>query len=117
MKNLLIIVVLVVGGLVAYNYATSGELSLVPSTASAEEQELKGLEKRFDAARRQYSQAGRVAGMSGIDMTADVVAVQRRLSEIQRELKALRKRISEDRVGRRAKGLARDIKEFAEKLR
>ena len=117
MKNVLIVVVLVVGGLVAYNYATSGELSLVPSfTASAEEQELKGLEKRFDAARKQYNQAGRVAGMSGIDMTADVAAVQRSLSQIQRELKALQKRISDGKVVRRAKSLAREVREFAEKL-
>jgi hypothetical protein len=118
MKKILIVIAVVIAGLIAYNYVTSGEFSVVPSfTLSEDEKELKALENRFNAAVKQYSQAGRTAGLSGMDTTADAEAARLSVQQISKELKSLQKRLSSDSLIRRAERLAADVREFAEKLR
>lgn len=114
MKKALIAVIVLVGGLVAYNYATTGELSLIPSfSLSAEEQQVKDLEDEFEAARKQYAQAGRTASVSGVDTTADVRAVQTAVARISRELESLQKHLSEETARQRAAALSAMLRQFA----
>ena len=78
MKKAIVAVLFVVAGLLAYNFATTGELTLVPSFAlSEDERQLKDLEARFKAARKEFAGAHRTAAVSGIDMTADAEAARR----------------------------------------
>jgi len=117
MKKALIAALVLVGGLVAFNYATTGEFSVIPSFSQSEEvRQVKSLEDEFDAARRQYAQANRSASISGIDTTGDVRAAQEAVARISRELETLRKRLSEDAARRKAESLAATVREFAREL-
>ena len=99
-KKILALAVLLVGGLFTYNYVTTGELTLVPSfTLSEEQQELRSLERRMDRAVKELSQAGRTAGLSGIDTSQQAEVALIDLKQIGKELEALRGRMvsEEDR--------------------
>lgn len=105
-KKLVLVAVLIVGGLVAYNVVTTGELSLVPSSnLSPEEQQLNALEERIDAADREISAAGRAAGLAGIDTTAGVEPALRDLERVERELIALKNRTQSETLRKRAERL------------
>jgi phage-related tail protein len=117
MKKIIGVIVVLVAGLLAYNFVTTGKFSLVPSlTLSEDERALKALEDRFHAATRQYTQAARTAGMSGLDTTADGEAALRSVERIEKDLRALRKRLSSQPAIQRAEHLATAIKEFSAKL-
>jgi predicted negative regulator of RcsB-dependent stress response len=48
MKRLVVVIIIAVAGLVAYNYFTTGELKLVPSASlTQDEKEVKHLEDQF----------------------------------------------------------------------
>ena len=118
MKKILIVVVIAVAGLIAYNYVNTGEITVIPSfTLSEDERELKALEDRFNAAVRQYSQAGRTAGLSGLDTTADADAARRSVQQIDKDLKALRKRLSAESAIRKADELAASVRNFSASLK
>ena len=92
MKKLLVLAVLVAAGLLAYNFATRGKLTLVPSGAlSAEDQALEAFDGRLQVAAKMYSQAGRTAGLSGADMTADAEAAREEVADIEKGLRELRR--------------------------
>lgn len=117
MKKAVIVILLLVAALIAYNYFTAGELTLIPSfTKSEDERALEALEERFDQAVKQYSQAARSAGMAGIDTTADAEAARRAAEQIGKELKALRGRLSSESLKARAENLAASAKEFSDDL-
>ncbi len=66
MQKIVLIVVVIVLGLLAFNYFTTGELSLTPAGGSSDDgSELNRLRGDFRAAAREYRQAGRSAGLSG----------------------------------------------------
>ena len=118
MKNVLIVVAVLAVGLVAYNFATTGEVKLIPSFGmSEEEQAVKDLENRFDSAKREFAQAHRAAAVSGIDSTSGAEAGRRSVESIAKELASLRKGLSEDEAKRRAARLAGAIEEFQRELR
>jgi DNA invertase Pin-like site-specific DNA recombinase len=86
-KRLVLALVLAAAALFAYNYITTGKLTLIPSSSlSAQEKELSDLEARLKAAVRQYAQAGRAAGMSGVDTTSDAEAARVEIQAIQKRL-------------------------------
>lgn len=117
MKKLAAFVVVVVVGLLGYNYATTGEIKLVPSfSRSAEEQSVADLQERFDAAQRQFSQAHRAAGMSGIDTSAEADAAVNDVKRLKRDLAQLSKSLSEEKAKDLAADLASAVKEFERKL-
>ena len=92
MKKLFVLAFLVAAGLLVYNFATRGKLTLVPSGAlSAEDQALESFDGRLQVAAKMYSQAGRTTGLSGADMTADAEAAREELADIERGLKELKK--------------------------
>jgi hypothetical protein len=118
MKKILIVLAVAVAGLVLYNYATTGELSLTPKFSQSEdERAVDDLEQQLDAAKKQFAQAHRSAAVGGIDTTADVAAASRAVKRIRRELDGLTERLSSDSAKRRADELSRAIEEFSQKLK
>lgn len=118
MKKLVMVIVLGLAGLLAYNYATTGQWTLIPGgNLSAAEQQLRELEDELAAVRKQAGQAHRVASLSGTDMTADVEAARRALARLDKSLVELRKRLDSDSARKRAGRLAGDIAAFREEMR
>jgi hypothetical protein len=113
MKKLIVLIILGAAGFVAYNYFTSGEISLIPSTSqSPEEQELKKLEKAFQEAKNQYMQGSRGASLVGIDTPADVVGAIREITRVEREVIALKTRMKSGKAKVKAEKLLIEIRGF-----
>jgi hypothetical protein len=118
MKKLVLLVVVIVGGLVGFNYVTTGEIALVPGGSSTEEgRELRELEGRFTAAKRQFTQAARATALSGADMTGDAAAARSETQDVLKALGELRKRLGSESERAKADRLERDIKAYLETLR
>ena len=116
MKGLVLVVLLVAAALLAYNYVHTGKLTLIPSSLSKAEQQLQRLDQRLDSARRQYEAAGRAAGISGVDTSADAEAARREVERVEADLKALRDQLEEaDKL--KADALMDKIQEFKKELR
>ena len=111
MRTLLILAVVVVVALLAFNYFTSGELRLLPAASSAEQQQLDDLRDDFAAAKSTYRQAERAAGVSGMDTTSDaaVAHIEERLEKLEGTLQG------DDKEA--AQTLAREIADFRNQLR
>ena len=117
MKKIVVVILVVVAGLLAFNYVSTGRFALVPSFAvSEDERAVKALEDRFNAAVKQYSQASRTAGMSGLDTTADAEAARVTVRQISKELKPLQKRLTSESAIRRAENLSAAVQEFSASL-
>ncbi len=117
MKKLAAVLVVVVVGLLGYNYATTGEFKLVPSFSnSEEEQAVLDLREDFATSQKQFAQAHRMAGLSGIDTSSDVSAAVSDVKRIKRQLEKLRKNLTEDKAKRIAGELANSVKEFERTL-
>ena len=111
MRNALIVVVLLVAGVVAYNAMSGGGCPLSDDQAMLED-----LEYRFDEARKKMSGAGRSAGLTGIDTSADAESAR---LEIERILESAQKlaRGANESVRPRAERLERTIREYMNQLR
>ncbi len=116
MRNLITIVVVLVVGLVAFNYFQSGEFNLLPSSKSDEEQEVNRLRGEFRRVAQDFRQAGRAAGLSGMDTTAAASAAARSIEGIERDLQKLRRATDEDRVRDEIDSVMAEIAEFKEKV-
>jgi len=117
MKKFAVVLVVALVGLLAFNYAKTGELTLSPSfSKSAEEQAVLDLQDNFAAAQKQFAQAHRSAGLSGIDTSSDVSAAISTVKSTKRELEKLRKTLSEDKAKRLADELADAVKAFERTL-
>jgi hypothetical protein len=91
MKNLIAFAVVVVIGLVAFNYLSTGEFKIVPGgSLSQEGNEVNNLKGEFRRAVREYRQAARQAGMSGMDNLAEVESALAKVDGVERELQRLR---------------------------
>ena len=113
MKKLVVLIILGAAGFVAYNYFTTGDISLIPATSqSPEEQELKKLEKAFQQAQNQYLQGSRGASLVGIDTPADVVGAMREIKRVEREAIALKKRMTSGKAKVKAERLLTEIRGF-----
>ena len=115
MKNLITIVVVIVVALVAFNYFQTGEFKLLPgSSMSPEEHELNRLKGEFRRAAQAYRQAGRAAGVSGLDTTSDAAAALDTVDGVERDVKALRKRTKDPEVKAKIDDLLAEIKKYKE---
>ncbi|MCP4898150.1 MAG: hypothetical protein GY906_14350 [bacterium] len=117
MKNIVILIVVVVVALLAFNFLTTGELRLLPEGKSAELREVLNLQKDLATARQQYGQAARAAGVSGLDTTSDASAVLNDVQRIEGRLRALKARLTDEKAVQAAADLEREIKEFREAIR
>jgi len=112
-KNIVTIAVVVVVALVAFNYFQTGEFKLLPgSSMSEEEQQLNRLKGEFRRAAQTYRQAGRSAGLSGMDTTADVEAALKTVDGVERDVKALKKLTKDPEVKAKADELLAEIKKY-----
>jgi hypothetical protein len=117
MKNLITIAVVVVVALVAFNYFQTGEFKLLPgSSMSPEEQELNRLKGEFRHATQVYRQAGRSAGLSGLDTTSDIEAALHTVDGVERDVKQLRKRTKDPEVKSKIDELLAEIKKYKQDL-
>jgi len=117
MKKLPAILAVVIVGLLVFNYATTGELSLVPSfSESNEDRAVEELQVVFGAAKKQFAQAHRTAAAGGIDTTSDAEAAIGSVKRVKGELELLRKRLTETGAKRDAEELARAVREFVDDL-
>ena len=105
MKQIIWLIVLVIVGILAYNFFVSGP-------TSAEEQELKALEKDFDGALKRLHQAGRMAGLSGMDTTSEAEDVIKNVEKIKEDLTMLIDRLEEEKLLKRAERLEERINKF-----
>lgn len=113
MKNIVAIAVVVVVGLVAFNYFQTGEFSFLPGGGlSEEERELNRLKGEFRRAAQSYRQAGRAAGVSGLDTTADLQAALQNVDGIERDLEGLRKRASDPEVRSKIDELLAEVRKY-----
>lgn len=113
MKKGLVVLIVAVAGLLAYNYVTTGEIKLVPGPSMSEsETRLAELQKEVERARSRVAQAGRTAGMSGLDSTADVSAARRVVDDVHRSLEKLKPTLVSDAEKKRARELENAIAEF-----
>lgn len=127
MKALIAIVALVVAGLLAYNFFTTGEVRVLPRTLSAEELEIEDLERQLAAAKRQFQQAAKGAGISGADFTAQAEAARRQVERVEEKLTATLDRLESEartkvdrwsgRATERARALKRAVEAFKRELR
>ena len=90
MKKLVVLVLLALVVWVGVNYLRTGRLSLLPPSSSPEEQRIHDLEAELQAIQSQIDQAGRAAGMTGMDTSADVSALTARKTRIEKEIAAAR---------------------------
>lgn len=91
MKKLILLVVAVVAVWLGINYARTGRLALFPSAANPAEQRIHDLEQELAAIESQIQSAGRAAGMTGMDTTADVSALTAKKTEIEKQIAEARK--------------------------
>ena len=117
MKNLITIAVVVVVALIAFNYFQTGEFKILPSSSmSEEERELNRLKGEFRRAAQVYRQAGRSAGVSGLDTTSDAEAALTTVDGVERDLKKLRRRTKDAEVKSKIDDLLAEIKKYKQDL-
>jgi predicted negative regulator of RcsB-dependent stress response len=113
MKKLVVLIILGAVGFVAYNYFTTGKISLIPSTSvSPEEQELKKLEKEFHKAQNQLLQGSKGASLAGLDTPADVIGAMREINRVEKEVIALKRRMTSGKAKVKAEKLLTEIRAF-----
>ena len=93
MKKVVLLIVVLVGIWLGVNYVRTGQFSLMPTTLSADEQHVRDLEQQLTAIKEQMEQAGRAAGMTGMDTTQDVSALMVKKEKLEKELQEAEKRL------------------------
>ena len=117
MKNLITIVVVVVVGLVGFNYYQTGEFKIMPGSSMSEEaQQVNQLRGQFSRAAQEYRQAGRSAGLSGMDTTAAAGAALAQVEGVERDLKKLKKQVKEADVKTEIDELLAEIKKYKQDI-
>ena len=91
MRKVTVLVVLVVAVWFGVNYLKTGQWSLSP--LSQEEQALHDLEKELASVNAQIGQAGRTAGMTGMDTSADVAALMKKKEDLEKRIVEARKKV------------------------
>jgi hypothetical protein len=107
------LIIVAAAGLVAYNYFTTGEMSLIPSsTLSEEEQEVKSLADSFHKARRMVRQAERAAAVGGIGNIDIVEDEMNEIDQIESALVTLKSSLESEAAIKAAERLEREIEGY-----
>ena len=118
MTRIVILIIIAVAGFVAYNYFTTGEMTLSPSsTLSEEEQEVKSLADSFNEAQKEVRQAERTGAVSGVGNLGAVEDAINEIDRIQNDLTTLKSSLESDSAIEEAERLERKIEEFKRGVR
>jgi hypothetical protein len=118
MKNFIALVIVLVVALLAYSYFAKGGLPFMPSEPqSGEAQQVAQLADDFRSACNEYRQAGRTAGLTGLDSTSEADAALGEIDRIEKALTRLKADITTDDARRAADKLAAEISAFKRGLR
>ena len=113
MKSLLILILMVVIALLAFNYLTTGELKLLPGgSMSGSEHELNRLQGEFRAAARDYREAQKAVAVSGVDATDAASSALAEVDRIEQEVKQYAKKASTPELKAAANKLAKEIAQY-----
>ncbi len=117
MQKIVLLVVVIVLGLLAFNYFTTGELSLMPAGSSGDDgQELNRLRGDFRAAAREFRQAGRSAGLSGLDTTDAAAAALEEVESVEKAVESLAKNADDPEVKAEAEKLLKEVRKFKQDI-
>lgn len=117
MQKIVLIVVVIVLGLLAFNYFTTGELSLMPAGASSDDgRELNRLRGEFRAAAREFRQAGRSAGLSGMDTTDAAGAALAAVERVEKAVEKLGKDTEDPEIKAEADKLLSEIRKYKQDI-
>ena len=112
------LIIIAAAGLVAYNYFTTGEMSLIPSSAlSEEEREVKRLADSFREAQKQVRQAERTAAVSGIGNIGAVEDAINEIDQIESAIVTLQGSLQSASAMKAAERLEREIEELKRGIR
>lgn len=84
---------------------------------SEDQRQLDRLRSELRAAQADFRQAGRAAGLSGVDTTAQGGAALAEVERIEREVKALQRDLSSDVAKEAARRLLDEIQDFKNEIR
>ena len=113
MKMLLALVAAIVVALVAFNYLSTGEFSLMPGgSMSEEEKELNRLRGDFRSAAREYRQAGRSVAVSGVDASGAGAAALAQVDRVEKEVKQIAKKADSPELKAKADELLEEIAQY-----
>jgi len=117
MQKIILLVVVIVLGLLAFNYFTTGELSLMPAGSSGSDGgDLNRLRGDFRAAAREFRQAGRSAGLSGLDTTDTAAAVLEEIGRVEKAVESLAKDSDDPEVKAEADKLLKEMRKFKQDI-
>lgn len=117
MKKIVLLLVVVAAGLLAFNYFTTGELRLLPAASSAQAQELSRLQGELRSAVRAYRSAAQGAAVSGVDLTAEATALRRDARRIEKRVLDIQKSLTSDKDRAKAQELLDEIHRVLEETR
>ena len=83
---------------------------------SEDERQVNRLRGDFRQAAQQYRQAGRSAGLSGLDSLSDAEGALTGIDGIERDLKRMRKKVEDPKVRQEIDELLEEIAEFKRKV-
>ncbi len=113
MQKIVLFVVFIVLGLLAFNYFTTGELALMPASSSSDEgRELNQLRGEFRAAAREFRQAGRAAGVSGLDTTDAAGAALEAVERVEGKVESIAKETEDADLRAEAEELLAEIRQY-----
>ena len=92
MKKLLLLIVVLGVAWVGLQSMRAGRFALMPPAATEEDRRIREIEEELASIKSQISQAGRSAGMTGMDTSGDVSALMERQKELEKELAEAREK-------------------------
>jgi hypothetical protein len=107
MRAVIIIIILAVLAFLVYSFILSPQ--------SEEEKMVRALEDEFDTAVGNFLRAGRTMAGTGLDTTSDVDDAVRKIKKVERDLKELKNKLTEESAQKKAEKLEAKIKEFVRK--
>ena len=116
MKKVLAVVAFLIVAAVAANVLMKGGLPFMQSM-SEEEKAVADLRSQLRDAQQEYRQAGRAAGLSGLDTTAEAAGALRTVERIEKELRALKGELKTDSAKTAARNLEEEIQDFKQEIR
>jgi len=94
MKKVVLLVVVLAIAWIGFNYVKTGQFTLLPTTMSADEEHLQDLQAELAQVNAKMAQAGRMAGMTGMDTTSDVAALMEQKTRLEKEIAEAKKKVA-----------------------